>query len=135
MGVQFQASAGVAGDVFDWNPFQVKAYLKPGNPLSAQPDKLINGDDIPYINFRDVYEPAKNVPIRSDASAGFLQLRISRLVMNPGWRDVKEEERREQLNSEILRSMPSMITDWKGRESLENMGKYFEPKVNLELRF
>lgn len=137
LGLQFRAIACNAGDVFDWNPFQVKAYLKPGYPLSMQLDNLMEGNDIPYIYSRDIYEQKTNAPIRGDASPrGSLKLNVSWLGMNLMWRDAKEEERRERLTGELLKTtVPSLAMDWKGRESLENMGKFFEPKVNLELRF
>jgi hypothetical protein len=39
------------------------------------------------------------------------------------------------MNQEILKNMPSLIMSGKGRESLEAMGEFFEPKVSLEIHF
>jgi CRISPR/Cas system CSM-associated protein Csm2 small subunit len=125
-----------AGNIFDWKPFQVNKSFKPGSTSGFQLEKLVNENDFPNAYSREFYEPITNRPAPVNVSAEKLwHLRVSRLAIDPLRKDLKEEEREEQLTREILNTMPSMVTDWKGRESLEMMGQFFEPTVNLEIRF
>ena len=137
LGLYCHVNAGMAaGHIFDWKPFQVNKLFKPGSSLGFQLEKLINEDDFSYVYSRDFYKPIANRPASESVSdEKLLQLTVSRLAIDPVRKDIKEEEREEQLTREILNTMPSMVTDWKGRASLEMIGEFFEPSVNLEIRF
>jgi len=137
LGLCCHVNVGMAGgNIFDWKPFQVNKSFKPVSPSGFQLEMLINGNDFSYVYSREFYEPITNRPAPVNVSTEKLwHLTVSRLAIDPLRKDIKEEEREEQLTHEILNTMPSVVTDWKGRESLEMIGKYFEPSVNLEIRF
>jgi hypothetical protein len=137
LGLYCHVNAGMAaGHIFDWKPFQVNKSFKPGSPSGFQIEKLINENDFSDAYSHEIYEPITNRPLPKNVSAEKLwQLRVSRLAIDPVRKDIKQEEQEEQLTREILNTMPSMVTDWKGRESFEMIGEFFEPSVNLEIRF
>jgi hypothetical protein len=125
-----------AGEFIEWESFKVKLLLKPGMPADVQPRKPYTSNVFLNNELRDSVEPnlvdQENI---NSYGARMMRLSISRLILNPVGKDIKEEEQKERMNQEILKVMPSLIMSGKGRESLEAIGKFFEPKVNLEIHF
>jgi hypothetical protein len=138
-----KAEGQTMGIIHDWEPLRVRIDL--GLPDSSDiVEQITFFNDNEFSKMRDQFEGEigrKNLTdIKDDRYLNILQYRnvrlyLSSMVKDQVIQDIQHTSGKEIGKFDTIVSLPSLFLNSQYRESLESVGKIFEPQVSLGIEF
>lgn len=132
--------ATAKGGAAEGGPFHVLAELAPGVPsLPPESYSLTDDDDAREFFLKGFDEPvAAPTGEKKDGNGGTMMQHLSFTFSRAMTKEVKidpSQRKEEERAWDKFRSLSSSLQTESYRDSLETIGKIFEPQVNLRIEF